>query len=113
MRHCVKVTEENETKLLTFVKYENHEGSSPNKSPIQEEGIFSVGSQYGIMKCSTFSGFSIWLKRLFNLSYRLNCCMMMLYSLCDEPDELRAYVVIIKDIRELTQVLYAHHNYTI
>ncbi len=103
MRHCVKVKEENETKLLTFVKYENHEGSSPNKFPIQ--GIFSVGSQYGIMKCSTFSGFSIiWLKQLFNLSYRLNCCMMMLYSLCDEPDELRAYVVIIKDIGDLTQV---------
>ncbi len=105
MRHCIKIAEENETESLTFAKYENHEGSFPNKFQIQEGGSFSVGSQYGIMKCATFSGFSIiWLKRLLNLSYRLNCCMMMLYSSCDELDELRAYVVIIKDIGDLTQV---------
>ena len=102
LKHCVKITKENETEFLTFAKAENHEGSYPYNFRIHEGGSFSVGSQYGILECTTFSGFSIWLKRLMNWSPHLRCSVMMLYS--DEPDQLQVHTVIIKDIDSLTQV---------
>ena len=101
LKHCVKIAEENEVNFLTFVKAENQEGSSPYDFRICEGGSFTVSSQHGTIKSTVFSFFGItWLKRKLHLSYRLDCCVLMLYS----SDKQEVHVVITKDLRTITKV---------
>ena len=103
LRHCVRPTREDERNCLSFAKAEST-GSPPHVLREFEGGTFSTELQYGELKCTKFSYFSVfWLRRL-GIPCSLHSCVQVGYRFCPESEEHEAHIIITKNIGKYAQV---------
>ena len=99
LRHCVRPTREDERNCLSFAKAESGAGNCYFKEC--ENGIFTIGSEYGELECKRFSTFLAWWRKKLGLPCPLECCVRMVHSFLYQHE---AHIVVTKNNGDLMEV---------